>query len=72
MNAVQESQPTIGEIARRLGEPIWRIEYLIRSRNINPASRAGNARVFTDADVELIAGVIKRINRDKGVANDRD
>jgi len=61
--------PTVGEIARRLGEPVWRIEYLIRSRNIQPASRAGNARVFSEADVDLIASLARRIDSEKaGIA----
>ena len=54
--------PTVGEIARRLGEPIHRIEYVIRSRNIRPTCRAGSVRVFTDADVERIASYLRRID----------
>ena len=58
--------PTVGEIARRLGEPVWRIEYLIRSRHIQPISRAGNARVFTDDDVHRIARELKRMDQERG------
>src|SRR5262245_58897155 len=43
--------PTVGEIARRLGQPVHRVEYVIRSRHIRPASRAGNCRVFAEDDV---------------------
>ena len=57
--------PTIGVIARRLNEPVHRIEYVIRSRNITPAATAGNARVFTEADVSLIASEIRRIEADR-------
>ena len=63
--------PTVGEIARRLGEPIHRIEYVIRSRDIQPSCRAGNVRVFSDADVELIASVLSRIDFPKGVSHAR-
>jgi DNA-binding transcriptional MerR regulator len=52
--------PTVGEIARRLGVPLHRVEYLIRARGIRPASRAGNARVFAEADIKLIAGELSR------------
>ena len=58
--------PTVGEIARRLGEPIWRIEYLIRSRDIKPITRAGNARVFSEADVNRIGEELSRIDSEKG------
>ena len=60
--------PTVGEIGRRLDEPVWRIEYLINSRNIQPAGRAGNARVFNEADVAYIAAELRRIDREKGGA----
>ena len=60
--------PTVGEIARRIGKPVHRIEYVIRSRGIQPSGRAGNARVFTDADVERIASELRRIDAEKGQA----
>ena len=63
-------QPTVGEIARRTGYPVHRVEYVIRSRNICPSSRAGNARVFTEADVEQIASELRRIDAEKGAARD--
>jgi hypothetical protein len=53
--------PTVGEIARRLGEPIHRIEYVLRTRNIRPSGIAGNCRVYAEADVELIAAELQRI-----------
>lgn len=58
---------TVGEIARRLGEPLHRIEYVIKSRRIRPAGVAGNLRVFTDADVIRIAGELRRIDDDREV-----
>lgn len=59
---------TVGEIARRLSEPTWRVEYIIRFRNVRPAGRAGNARVFDDAAAEFIASELRRIDREKGGA----
>ena len=58
--------PTVGEIARRTGQPVHRVEYVIRTRNIKPRGLAGNARVFDDADVERIASELRRIEREKG------
>lgn len=56
---------TVGEIARQLGEPLHRIEYVIRARRIRPESRAGNSRVFSDAAVNRIASEIRRIDAEK-------
>ncbi|UCC31271.1 MAG: hypothetical protein JSU86_03145 [Phycisphaerales bacterium] len=63
--AVYMIQPTVGEIARRTGYAVHRVEYVIRSRNIRASSRAGNARVFTEADVEQIASELRRIDAEK-------
>ena len=57
--------PTVGEIARRLNRPLHRVEYVIRSRDIKPAATAGNARVFSEADVDHIESELARIDRDK-------
>jgi len=54
--------PTVGEIARRFGEPLHRIEYVIRSRGIKPLGRAGNARVFSELAVERIGEELRRID----------
>lgn len=61
---------TIGEIARRLNEPIHRIEYVIRARRIRPCGRAGNARVFGEESVEAISLELHRINAAKGREQD--
>jgi hypothetical protein len=58
--------PTVGEIARRLCEPVHRIEYVLRTRNICPCGVAGNARVYAEEDVERIAAVLRRIDAEKG------
>jgi hypothetical protein len=63
--------PTVGEIAKRLAEPLHRVEYVIRSRCIQPATRAGNVRIFTEPDVALIAHELRLIDaRQKGGADD--
>jgi len=45
---------TIGEVARQLQVPLHRAEYLVRSRRIQPVARAGNARLFSEADVRQL------------------
>lgn len=55
------SMPTVGEIARRLGASTHRVEYVIRARGIRPRGWAGNARVFDEKAVEVIADELERI-----------
>jgi hypothetical protein len=70
MSAPTSPLPTVGEIARRLGHSIHRIEYVIRSRHIRPAFRAGNCRVFVEEDVERIAATLEEINTRKGASHE--
>lgn len=60
-----ETLLTVGEIARRLGQELHRVEYVIRSRNIRPAGWAGHARVFRDADLARIAAELRRIDGER-------
>ena len=57
---------TVGELARRLGEPVHRVEYIIRARGLKPASWAGNARIFLEADLAYIASELRRIREERG------
>lgn len=63
---------TIGVIARRYDVPLHRVEYVIRSRGIHATIRAGNARVFSDSDVERIGKELSEIEqlRDLGALTD--
>lgn len=65
MSTSAPSMPTIGEIARRIGAPTHRIEYIIRARSIRPCGWAGNARVFTEESVAAIAAELQRIDAAK-------
>lgn len=56
---------TIGEIARRLDAPTHRIEYIISSRGLQPTMRAGNARVFSESDLQFIGSVLRRIDAER-------
>ena len=60
------AMPTVGEIAQRLGVSVHRVTYVIDSRGIQPVGWAGNAKVFSEADVQRIASELARIERDKG------
>jgi hypothetical protein len=56
---------TVGEIARRLDQPIHRVEYVLRSRNVAPAGWAGNSRVFVESDVAFVAAELRRIDDER-------
>jgi hypothetical protein len=69
MSIATPAMPTTGEIARRLGQPIHRIEYVIRARRLQPSGWAGNARVFCEEAVDQIAAELQRIQeRDRASA----
>lgn len=57
--------PTVGEIAKRLSAPLHRVQYIIESRHIDPVGRAGNCRVFAEADVDFIAAELRRIDEER-------
>jgi len=62
------SLPTVGEIARRLDAPLHKIAYIIRSRNIQPISTAGNLRVFSDTQVHRIASELQQIEQERAAS----
>jgi hypothetical protein len=55
---------TVGEIARQLHQPDHRIRYVLLSRNIQPAGRAGIAWVFDEAAFDRVAAEIRRMDAD--------
>jgi hypothetical protein len=65
MATAAPSMPTTGEIARRLGVPAHRIEYIVRTRGIQPCGWAGNARVFDEEGVAAIAAELERVGTAK-------
>jgi hypothetical protein len=54
---------TVGAIARELGEPIHRVQYAIRSRDIEPEAIAGNLRIFAHETVDQVADILREIDR---------
>lgn len=57
---------SLGEIARRIDEPIHRVEYVIRTRKIAPLLVAGGRNFYSEAAVQRIASEIRRIDEDRG------
>lgn len=45
---------TLGVLAERLGVPVHRAEYLVRSRQIKHVERAGHLRIFDEKAVEIL------------------
>jgi len=56
---------TVGTIANGLEEPLHRVEYVIRARNIKAIGKAGNSRVFSEAAVARIASELRRIDEER-------
>ena len=46
---------TAGEIARRAGVPVSRVQYVVLARHLTPAFRAGRFRMF---DPEQVAAIL--------------
>jgi DNA-binding transcriptional MerR regulator len=61
--------PTIGAIAERLGQPLHRIRYVLDTRHIQPTGRAGNAKVYSDGDVERVRVALAQIDGAKEVGH---
>jgi hypothetical protein len=62
---------TVGDIANRLGEPLHRVEYVLRTRRqLRPQGRVGNARIYSESDLQFIASELRRIDAEKGISNE--
>lgn len=55
-----------GEIAKRLNEPLHRVAYVIRTRQIQPLLVTGGRYFYSEAAVQRIASEIRRIDEEKG------
>ncbi len=56
---------TVGEIAKRIGQPIYRVQHIIRSRQIQHVLRVGVFRLFDEEAVSRIATEIQSVDRRK-------
>jgi len=52
---------TLTKIAKDLGVPTTRIDYVIKSRRLRPMCFAGNARVFDEETAATIAAEVRKI-----------
>lgn len=57
---------SVGTLARLFDVPVSRIQYIVRSRDIQPAGIAGNVRLFDEAAAQWIGSELERIAADKG------
>lgn len=51
---------TLGQIARRLGEPTHRVKYAIERHQIEPIRRAGIIRMFSPDQLAQIEAALRR------------
>jgi len=65
MSVSIQAAPTVGEIARRFGVSVHQVEYVVKSRKIQAASVAGNARIFAEHDVAYIGSELRRIAEER-------
>lgn len=56
---------TVARIVERTKASRHQVEYVIRTRGINPIATAGSARVFAHADVEAIQDYLRQIEDDR-------
>ncbi len=72
----RQQKPTLdtpGKIAAKLGVPLWRVQYVLATRDISPVAYAGRLRLFDRAAVarirhEINAIEARRLTDGKGVA----
>lgn len=65
----QPKVATVGEVAARLGVPLHRVDYAVRSRGIAPTVTAGGRRLYGDDAIEVITRVIAQITERREVAH---
>ena len=54
---------TVGQLAQEAKCPNWKVQYLLRSRNIQPLGRAGNMRMFAPGVVEVLRNELRKIKK---------
>ena len=60
-----DSFRTVGQIAKELGCPIWRVQYLLTARKIKPIGRAGALRLYAPGVVDDLRREISAIAQRK-------
>lgn len=45
---------TTGQIAKKMGIPLWRVQYFLNSRKIKPVQSVGVYRLFAPSVIDLL------------------
>ncbi|HBR18737.1 MAG: hypothetical protein A2Y13_12415 [Planctomycetes bacterium GWC2_45_44] len=54
---------TTGELAKMLGCPLWKLQYILASRRIQPSQRVGHLRVFETDIVGVLEKELQQMSR---------
>ena len=60
---------SVGGLAKQFGDEVWRIEYILRSRQIKPLAKIGNANIYGIAAARRVEEALNEIH---GRANSGD
>jgi hypothetical protein len=60
---------TAGVIATEIGEPLARVLYVLRNRDIKPIGRAGVLRLYDRKAVDLVRDAIRDMDRRREAAH---
>lgn len=60
---------SLGEIARRFGVPLHRIQYVVRTRSISARQCVGGRNLYSPADSELIADALSEVALKKALGD---
>ena len=63
---MSEGLLTLGQAAARLGVPTYRVLYVVQTRGIKETARAGPWRLWDEAAVACIKGVLAQIDAQRG------
>lgn len=71
MNSPEPSLNTSGRIAAKLGVPLHRVTYVLRTRrHIRPAARGGTLRLYSQEALALVRHELNAIDARRGKGTD--
>ena len=53
---------SVGGLAKRFGDEVWRVEYVLRSRHIKPLAKVGNSNVYGAAAIRRVGAALNEIH----------
>lgn len=56
---------SVGEVARRLGVALHQVDYVLKSRGIEPTAIAGGRRLYGEDEVGMIADALRIVDQFK-------